>query len=65
MTKREEKLLTHLIKMSHAVIHPLNKWGTDTYLSSQFFIQENYGAEWLEYMHDADKFEELLEKEIV
>ena len=60
MTKREEKLLTHLIKMSHAVSHPLDTWGKNTYLSAQDFIEENYGDDWLGYMHDAEKFEELL-----
>ncbi len=65
MTKREKKLLTHLIKMSQAVSHPLNQWGNNTYLSAQLFIQENYDDEWLECMNDAEKFQELLEKEEV
>ena len=60
MKKREEKLLTHLIKMSHAVSHPLNQWEKNTYHASENFIEENYGTEWLEYMHDAEKFEKLL-----
>ena len=59
MTKREKKLLTHLIKMSHAVSHPLNLWGENTYHAAESFVDENYGEKWLDCMHDADKFEEL------
>ncbi len=56
MTKREEKLLTHLIRTSNAIFASNRNYANEVLCDAQDFINENYGS---------DKYDELVEKEEV
>jgi len=56
MTKREEKLLTHLIRTSNAIFASNREYASNVLCDAQDFMMENYGLV---------KYDELVEKEKV
>ena len=64
MKPREEGLLIHFLKTWVAHSSPNINFRSKYFSEAEDFIVENYVEEWMEYIIDSDKFDELLQAEV-
>ena len=64
MESRESGLLIHFLKTWVAHSSPNRNFRSKFFSEAEDFIVENYGEEWMEYITDSDKFDELLQAEV-
>ena len=63
MSDKEYDLLSHLVRIWRAPFCT-NKWKDKFYGDAENFIHDNY-PEWLDYIHNADAFEELTKNDFI
>ena len=62
MKQREKELLTHFIKIWVAHGSRNRNFRTKFFSEAEDFIIKNYGEEWMEYITDADKFDQMIKE---